>query len=321
LWKIVNEFATTKKAGQIPEMQVALYEYGNTRLKREEGWIRQVLPLTTDLDKVSEQLFALKTSGGDEYCGQVIKVATAQLQWSPSDKDLKVMVIAGNEPFTQGSVDYHESCKAAITKGIVINTIFCGIEAEGTATKWKDGADLADGTYMSIDQNRKAVAIAAPQDAAIVKLGDELNKTYVAYGKAGRLGSENQRAQDKNAASAAPAVAAERSLSKASAQYRNESWDLVDAAKDGKFRLADVKDEELPENMRKMTAEERKAYVEKQTAERERIQKEIAGLNAERQKYIAEEMKKQAVTGADTFDTAMIKALRQQAEKKEFKVE
>jgi hypothetical protein len=321
LWKIVNEFATTKKGGVIPEMQVALYEYGNTRLRAGDGWIRQVLPLTTDLDKVSEQLFALKTSGGDEYCGEVIRVATEQLAWSASDKDLKVMVIAGNEEFTQGKVNYRESCKAAITKGIIINTIFCGSEAEGIRTNWKDGADLADGAYISIDQNRKVVAIAAPQDAAIVKLGAELNKTYVAYGKAGEAGANNQRVQDMNAAVSAPAVAAERSLVKASAQYRNESWDLVDAAKKGDLKLAEMKDEDLPDNMRKMTADERKAYIDKQTAERERIQREITKLNAEREKYIAVEMKKQATAGVDTFDSAMIKTLREQAEKKEFKAE
>ena len=76
LWKIVNEFVTAKRDGQRPEFMVALYEYGNSRLEREEGYIRRVLPLTTDLDKVSEQLFALTTNGGQEYCGQVIEVAT-----------------------------------------------------------------------------------------------------------------------------------------------------------------------------------------------------------------------------------------------------
>ena len=152
LWKIVNEFVTAKRDGQRPEFMVALYEYGNNRLKREEGFIRRVLPLTTDLDKVSEQLFALTTNGGQEYCGQVIEVATNGLAWSPSNEDLKVIFIAGNEPFTQGSVDYRKSCKAAISKGIMVNTIFCGREGEGIDTKWKDGAMLADGKLMNIDQ-------------------------------------------------------------------------------------------------------------------------------------------------------------------------
>jgi hypothetical protein len=69
LWNIVNEFATAKQDGKAPRVQVALYQYGNNGLSKEKGWVQQVLPLTDDLDKLSEQLFALKTNGGKEYCG------------------------------------------------------------------------------------------------------------------------------------------------------------------------------------------------------------------------------------------------------------
>src|SRR5213075_3096371 len=74
LWRVVNELATAKKDGHSPNLQVALYEYGNDAIPAENGYIRRVLPLTTDLDRVSEELFALLTNGGSEYCGQVIGV-------------------------------------------------------------------------------------------------------------------------------------------------------------------------------------------------------------------------------------------------------
>ena len=64
LWKIVNEFITARQDGQRPMLSVALYEYGNSRLEAEGGWIRQILPLTDDLDRVSQELFALTTNGG-----------------------------------------------------------------------------------------------------------------------------------------------------------------------------------------------------------------------------------------------------------------
>lgn len=108
LWAIVNEFIFAKRGGVEPEVQVALYEYGKSTLAVTDGYIRQIVPFTTDLDKVSEELFALQTNGGDEYCGWVIKEATARLKWSDSPDDLKVIFIAGNEPFTQGPVDYTE---------------------------------------------------------------------------------------------------------------------------------------------------------------------------------------------------------------------
>src|SRR5437879_891126 len=60
LWKICNEFIKAKQNAVAPEVQVALYEYGKSSLSGESGWIRRIQPLTTDLDKISEELFALK---------------------------------------------------------------------------------------------------------------------------------------------------------------------------------------------------------------------------------------------------------------------
>jgi hypothetical protein len=195
LWKIVNEFVNVTKNGKRPVLQIALYEYGNDRLAAGEGYIRMILPLTDDLDKVSQELFALTTNGGQEYCGQVIGVAVESLAWSTSKDDYKVIFIAGNEPFTQGTVNYADACKAAIEKGIVVNTIHCGSEAEGIRGKWNDGALLAEGSYMWIDHNRAIVQFKAPQDEEIAKLSVELNATYIPYGERGGLARQPSRAR------------------------------------------------------------------------------------------------------------------------------
>ncbi len=315
LWSVVNEFATTKKDGVIPELRVALFEYGNSRLAKKEGYIRMVLPLTDNLDKVSEELFALTTNGGQEYCGQVIGESVAKLAWSKSKDDLKVIFIAGNEPFTQGPVDYRKACKAAIEKGIVVNTIHCGTEAAGISGKWKDGAVLADGRFMIIDQNQTVVAVAAPQDKKIAELNQKLNTTYVPYGAEGGEAARRQDREDANAAKVGGSSA--RFAAKASVHYRNASWDLVDAIKDGKVKLEDVKEKDLPEAMRKMTVEERTAYVEEQRASRVRIQDEIKKLDAERKTYVAAELKKRGETD-NSAGAAMREAVREQAADKNF---
>ena len=321
LWKIVNEFVSAKREGAAPEFYVALYEYGNDGLPSKEGYIRLVLPLTTNLDKVSEELFALKTNGGSEYCGQVIDNAVRALAWSENSNDLKVIFIAGNEPFTQGGVDYRESSKSAVEKGITINTIFCGNYEEGIRTSWKDGAVRGDGSYMHIDQNRKLVHIEAPQDQEITKLNVRLNKTYIPYGTMGAAGFEMQAEQDKNAAAYAPAVASQRAKTKSSVLYSNEAWDLVDAEKDDNFKLEQVETKDLPEEMQKMTVAERRRYVEKKSRERADIQKRIRELSKERDKFVAVERIKLSESGTDTLDAAMIKSIRKQAEKKNFKFE
>jgi hypothetical protein len=317
LWAIVNEFIFVRRNGLQPELQVALYEYGKDSLSMDSGYIRRIVPFTTDLDKISEELFALKTSGGDEYCGWVISEATKSLRWSDSADDLKVIFIAGNEPFTQGPINYQQACKEAIAKGIVVNTIHCGSEQEGIIGKWQDGAVLADGKYLSIDQNRQVVHVAAPQDKEIAELGVKLNNTYLAFGRRASESSTRQVAQDKNAAVISAEAQIQRAVAKSSYNYKNADWDLVDAVSGNNIKLEDMKTEDLPLELQKMTTGERKAYVETKAKERTVIQQKIQQLNDQRQKYAAEEVKK-LQNRPDTLGKAVTQAIRQQAQSKNF---
>jgi hypothetical protein len=314
LWSVVNEFIRARRDGRPPALEVALYEYGNDGLPAQEGFVRLVVPMTDDLDTVSEKLFALKTNGGQEYCGQVIRDAVGQLTWSRSSGVYKAIFIAGNEPFTQGPIDYHTACRAAIEKGIIVNTIFCGPTLQGEQTGWKDGAVLADGRYMSIDQNQKVVAIPAPQDTEIARLGVELNKTYIPYGRMGLEGQARQIAQDANAVAASPNAIVTRSISKGcSTLYCNDAWDLVDAIKTGKCKVEDLKDEDLPDDLRKLDKAGRQARLNDAGKQREGIQKRILDLNKDREEFLAAERKKQVEEGKETLDTAILRAVRDQA--------
>lgn len=320
LWTFVNEFAPLKRDGLAPELQVALYEYGKSSIPAGEGYIRMVLPFTTDLDKVSEQLFALTTRGGDEYCGQVIQAATQGLAWSAEGRDLRVIFIAGNEPFTQGTVPYQGSCTAAAQKGIQVNTIFCGAMQEGVRTNWADGARLGGGSYMAIDQGRQAIHIPCPLDGEIETLGLELNKTYIPLGSAGRLGLANQAAQDANASSAGAGSVNQRAKAKASAFYRADAWDLVDAEKSGQKKLESVDKQDLPEEMRSMSPAQARAYVDAKAKARAELQARIQKLGAEREKFVAAKLKElEAKGGAKTLDAAMAESLREQAKAKGFR--
>ena len=58
------------------------------------------------------------------------------------------------------------------------------------------------------------------------------------------------------------------------------------------FKIASRELEDLPEEVRKLDAAGRKAYVEKKAEERRRIQAEIQKLNKDREAYVQEEMKR-----------------------------
>ncbi|HOP62816.1 MAG TPA: vWA domain-containing protein [Spirochaetota bacterium] len=317
LWKIVNELAAAEKDGKTPDLEVALFEYGKSTIPEGESYMRMIIPFTGDLDRISAELFALTTNGGDEYCGKVIDSATKNLAWEKSSGSLKLIFIAGNEPFNQGETSYIEAGRKAKAKKIIINTIFCGDNETGISTYWKDGADITGGKYINIDHNRKVMTIVAPQDAEITRLNIELNKTYIAYGRKGNEKKMEQELQDTNARSISGGTATERAISKASTQYRNSSWDIVDAVKDREVDLKEMDDEDLPEEMKGMDRGEREKYVKQVSKRREDIRKRINKLNIERRAYIEKTEKKQG--GEDTLDSAIIKTVRKQAAEKNFK--
>lgn len=315
LWSIVNELAKAECDATKTELKIALYQYGNDNLPEPEGYIRMVTQLTTDLDQISEDLFSLKTCGGQEYCGQVINTALKELTWSSTSNDYQVIFIAGNEPFNQGSVSFKEACLEARKKGVIVNTIHCGDFNEGINTFWKTGADLTGGSYFSIEQNRKTVYIETPYDKQISDLNEKLNNTYVYYGKQGASKKEMQIRQDANAASYGRGNSVNRAISKSSKVYVNSSWDMVDAAKEKEFDVAKINKDDLPEEMQNMTVTERNSYIESKKSERVAVQKEIAALSIKRTEYL----NTQAQSAEGMLDNALLTAIKKQATEKNFR--
>ncbi|PIS48099.1 MAG: hypothetical protein COT17_00030 [Elusimicrobia bacterium CG08_land_8_20_14_0_20_51_18] len=322
IWKIVNELSASEKNGNSPMIEVALYEYGNGGLDREKGYLRQVTPFTMDLDKVSRELFNLKTNGGEEYCGWVIKEAVNGLKWSRKDDVYKAIFIAGNESFAQGAskVNFEEAVTLAKSKGIFVNTIFCGPRQQGVATKWKQGAELAEGDYSNIDQDARVIQIAAPQDDKIEELNARMNSNYVPYGSRGSQKLREKKEMDSMSMGAGKSVAAERAAYNAlapAAQVSQSEWDLVSAMETGKVKADAIDKEKLPEEMREMSREELKKYLDEKLRERESIKNEIISLQQARNKYISEMEKKEGQS--NTLDKAIINSVRNQAKKKGYK--
>jgi hypothetical protein len=317
LWEIVNDLALAKPA---PRLRVALLTYGNDGHNAENGWVNIDIPFTEDLDLVSKQLFALTTNGGTEFVGRVLKAATERLEWTPSDEALKLIVVAGNESADQDTTfSFRDVCKATISKGVMVNSIYCGNLADDIAPAWREVSALADGQFAAIDQNNGTITISTPFDDELVTLSAAINTTYVAYGARGEWASANQQEQDVNAATLGTAVAAQRCATKGGGLYKNDQWDLVDACKQTEFKIEDVKSEDLPENMRSMTLEQKKTYIAEMTQKRGEMQTKITDLNTKRQQYVEAEMKKMAEGKDKSFDAAIRKAIREQASSKGFK--
>ena len=307
LWSVVNRMSKAHKGNVATTVEVALYEYGKSSIPAGEGYLRMISPLTTDLDGISEKLFALTTNGGQEYAGMVIQNATEGLAWSANRGDYKAIFIAGNEPFTQGPIGYQHAIATAVGRGIVVNTIHCGNESAGVNGKWAHGASLGRGTFLTINHNASTIQIATPYDAEIQKLSAKINSTYVGYGKDGKRKMARQRTQDANAATMGASSGVARAVTKSGGAYKNSQWDLVDAESEGAVSVEDMDEAALPAEMKPMNKSQRKAYVAGKSKERKRLQAKVAKLAKKRDLYLKKQRK--ASASEATLDKAMLNAI------------
>jgi hypothetical protein len=314
LWLVVSELTKATYQSISPSLEIALFEYGNDGISAQQAYIRQISPLSTDLDAISSSLFALSTNGGQEYCGAAIQKATQSLEWSPNDKDIKLIFIAGNEPFTQGTVNYEAACGNARSKDILINTIHCGSFSEGIAGKWKSGAMIGGGEYMSIDHNQRTVYIPSPYDDRINELSINLNKTYLYYGTQGKSKKVAQESADADAETYSKSNLTSRNVIKATKYYKNSSWDLVDALDDKTLDIKTIDRKTLPVELQSLTDEQLKKYIEKKKEERETLKLQIEVLNNERQKYLASKQTQKE----SNLESGMVNAIKKQANSKQY---
>jgi hypothetical protein len=319
LWNMVDQMGrmnrTVNGKTRGVKIELALYEYGNDTIPEKDGYIRQVIPFTGDLDSVSEKLHALFTNGGSEYAGQAIETAVTKLQWSSDPNAMKFVFVAGNEEFDQGPVTAAKAMQIAAGKDINVQLIFCGTQ---DAT-WEAAAKLAKSDLMKIDQNQVAVHIPSPQDDEILKLGDELNGTYMAYGSDGQAASMRQSKADFSSAKMSKKVAVERAQLKSKKAYKNDSWDVVDATEKNSKFLETASDDKLPAPLKGKSFAEKKEIVAANAAKRMELKGKIAKLEAQRTTFIEAERKKQKNATEESLETELMKSTKKVATKKGYK--
>jgi len=312
LWQIVNEFVF---AEPMPRLRVALYTYGNDGHDPGVGWVRQETPLTENLDLVSDRLFAQTTNGGTELVGRVVRAATLELDWSDDPGAVKLIVVAGNETADQDRLHpFQESFAAAIAKDVGVHALFGGGASHPGAESWRQVARLSDGQFAAIDQQSGMIVLATPFDGDLTALSGELNGTYLAFGENGGWFCANQLRQDANALALNGEAAAARALTKANGLYDNSGWDLVDAVRIKGQVLAELPEEQLPEELSAMTPEQREAHVAELGKRRGELQERINRISEKRQRYLDEEMARRELDDSRSFDAALRRAIRGQAE-------
>jgi hypothetical protein len=167
------------------------------------------------------------------------------------------------------------------------------------------------------------VAIETPFDKDLAALSSKLAQTNLAWGdskqQAKALESKDAALElsktDGKGGPAPTAPAADRGAFSAKAP-RIAAVDLLDDIRDGRVKLKDLKEEELPEELRKIKAEERQKYLDDLAKKRDEFKKEAIDLDKKRAEFITKKLAESKDKGKEGFDNQVLEILRKQAKKK-----
>lgn len=310
IWGIINE---VMQKGSHPSVRVGLVAYRDTG----DDYVTQVLPLTEDLDKVYAKLMDLQAGGGGDTPEDVRRALSDGVQkagWSSARNGLaQIIFLVGDAPphAYENEPDVLVTATEATRKNMIVNTIQCGNDSE-TGRIWSAIAQRGQGKFFAIAQDGGVETVRTPYDDQISQLGQKIGSTYLAYGDADmRMAKSAETATTEStvANTAAPSARADRAYNKA---LNRDAYngDLIQDIENGKTKLADIKTSDLPDDLQKMSPEDRQWEVERRLAERKQIREQIVGLSKQRDAFLVSERRRSGKQNG--FDAAVGSALAEQ---------
>ncbi|HEY2963989.1 MAG TPA: vWA domain-containing protein [Pyrinomonadaceae bacterium] len=322
IWGIVNDVMQESHSS----VKIGLVAY------RDHGdeYVTQLLPLTDDLDKVYTTLMDYRAGGGGDG-PEDVRTALAEglykAGWSPARPDLaQIIFLVGDAPPHDDYDDEQDTlttASKAVQKGIIVNTIQCGISGE-TGRAWQAIAARGNGQYFAIPADGGVQAITTPYDEQLGELATELGRTFTAYGFGALPDSEQRRVEVARGAttvetrvmfSAPEGAKAERALNKAT-NSKAYIGDLLQNIENGSLKLEDIPVADLPGDLQRLSPAERRQEIEGRLAKRREIRAQILNLSKERSSFVRAEQEKAGKAGG--FDVVVSKTLKQQMSRTKF---
>lgn len=258
LWNLVNEMSNYKKDDIIPQIELAIIAYGNGTV--DNRYTEVLSEFTTEIDVISEKLFGIRTYGGDEWCADAIQIVLDTLDWSKDTSDLKMIIIAGNERFDQGSIAYDSICAVVGERNILLNTVFCGKREDGVELLWESASIIGKGSYANINQNLELQREETPFDNKIAQLYEQYKATYVFFGNDAFTHFQRIQEQDSKVQRMGKAFFRERIIYKLKNQPL-KSYDLIDVYGKGREHLHAIPKEELPDALQNASKQDLEKFV------------------------------------------------------------
>ncbi len=313
IWAIVNQIVSGKP---VPDVRVGIVAYRD----RGDDYITRFTGLTSDLDAIYGVLNGLAANGGGdgpESVNEALHVALTKTEWTRDRHTLRIMYLVGDAPphmdYAQ-DVRYPKTCEAAARAGVIINTVQCG-SMGGTRKVWKDIASRAEGRYFQIAQSGGMTRVDTPYDKRLAELSAKLSAGTLFYGaRDARLRARTRLADAEKELDEAPDEARAERAGFLAKSGRVGTRDLLGLLERGELTLDKLEDKHLPEAIRKMEPEARKAHLTKLLEGRRELRAELIALDKKRGEFVKKARAK-AGKKDDGFGGKVVEALRIQARK------
>ncbi|MCY1012914.1 VWA domain-containing protein [Nannocystis pusilla] len=305
IWAIANRLASGEPR---PDLRIGLVAYRDLG----DDYVTKRFDFSSDMDAVYAELLGYEVGGGGdhaEHVGRGLEDALDRMQWSDGDKVLKLVFLVGDAPphdDYQDSPTTAELARRAAQRGILVNTVQCGVSPEAE-TAWRAIAAATNGEYSQIAQNGGVVAVATPYDGRLQELNNQLSATVLTWGSHGDKLNAQVKLGNRMAMSASAAAEAASYSAKIG---RMNSEDLLGAL-DGGQALTDIPSDQLPDVMQTMSPAQQAAHVADMRRQRSALNEQIRELSAQRDAFLRDA--EEAAGAGDGFDATVTDTLRRQA--------
>lgn len=311
IWSIANAIISRSPT---PEVRIGLVSY---RDRDGDEYVTRRFDLTDDIDAVFANLQSFRADGGGddlESVNQALHEAVTRMSWSKDPDVLKVVFLVGDygpHMDYRDDVKYPDTCREAVKRLIVINTVQCGDVAETTPV-WRDIARRSEGSYVALAQDGNMQAMTTPYDEEMAKVSAGISGTLIAYGKLEFQAEVREKAAKAEAAPAS--VAADRAVYNLASGGKavQGAGDLVADLEAGTVDLAKIAKDDLPPEMQRMSLAEQRVYVQARQEERDALNARLEKLSRQRAEWIEAELARRGGTG-DSFDRSVAEMINAQA--------
>jgi len=313
IWSIAN---TIVDVNPDADVRMALVGYRDVR----DEYVIKSYDMSSDIQGLYGNLIKFVADGGGdtpESVNEALHAAVNDLNWSTKEDVRRIIFLVGDAPphmdYGNGP-KYQRTIKQAREADIIVNTVQAGADPE-TTEYWREMAKLGEGRYFAIPQDGGQVQVYnSPYDDAIIQLQQRIDKTVIPYGT--RKEQEEVHAKVATRSTAPAAVQVDNSKYYAKRTLKEVvtgGGDLLDDLRNKVRAVEDIRADELPADLQGKSNEELKQLVVERTAEREKLEADMAGLVKQRDAYVEAEMKKQPETGSgDSFDRQVSSAIAAQ---------